>query len=150
MNPELFFKRRISLDAKGESVVEELSWEEGRTMGPSCAQEENNRNATKKSIRIDSRWKVRKCKTPFVLSFTADIADKRFDLLPPEGPVVISFSFRVGHRDAEHPAFLPAAWCQRLWKYGRELLRRSDSAAGDSVRLSQQRAALLKELQIIE
>ena len=50
-------------------------------------------------------------KPPLFLSFTADIADKRFDLLPPEGPVVISFSFRVGHRDAEHPAFLvkPAA-----------------------------------------
>ena len=57
------------MDAKGESVVEELPWEEGRTMGPFCAQEENNRNATKKSIRIDSLRKVRKCKTPFVFKF---------------------------------------------------------------------------------
>ena len=74
---------------------------------------------------------------------------KRYSLLqtvfPPRKDLQETYSYL-----AEHPAFLPAAWSQRLWKYGRELLRRSDSAAGDSVRLSQQRAALLKELQIIE
>ena len=74
---------------------------------------------------------------------------KRYSLLqtvfPPRKDLQETYSYL-----AEHPALLPAAWCQRLWKYGRELLRRSDSAAGDSVRLSQQRAALLKELQIIE
>lgn len=64
---------------------------------------------------------------------------------PPRKDLQASYPYLAGH-----PALLPAAWCQRLWRYGRELRRRSDSAAGESVRLSRQRAALLKELQIID
>lgn len=50
----------------------------------------------------------------------------------------------------QHPILLPAAWCQRLWRYGKELGQRKDSDAGEVIRLSQQRSELFRELRIIE
>ena len=50
----------------------------------------------------------------------------------------------------KHPYLLPVAWCQRLWKYGKELRQHKDSAAVEAVKLSQQRTELFRELHIIE
>lgn len=50
----------------------------------------------------------------------------------------------------EHPILLPAAWCQRLWKYSKELRYHKDSGAGEAIELSRQRAELFRELHIIK
>lgn len=50
----------------------------------------------------------------------------------------------------KHSILLPVAWCQRLWKYGKELRHQKDSDAGEAIRLSQQRSELFRELHIID
>lgn len=50
----------------------------------------------------------------------------------------------------KHPILLPVAWCQRLWRYGRELHNRKDSDASATIMITRQRVALFRELHIID
>ena len=49
----------------------------------------------------------------------------------------------------DHPALLPAAWCQRLIRYARELRSSGSSSAGGSLRLAKARVELLRQYGII-
>ena len=49
----------------------------------------------------------------------------------------------------KHPALLPVAWTQRLWKYGKETKNR-DSSTAESLKTANRRLELLKQYGILE
>lgn len=51
----------------------------------------------------------------------------------------------------KYPVLLPAAWCSRLMRYGKEVLTRGNgSSAAQSLQIGAQRTALLRRMEIIE